>query len=238
MAKQKGMYYVGRKGNVLYYELNGGYYQRSAPVSVKQTAATKVRISNFAIAVGASRVLRNQLLPILPFPKDKKMQNSFGGAIMKWLKLEPLQQLQPADNLSFIQGFRFNSKSNMAERWKVKLTVTKVGEGLLQFHIPAFIPSEKITEPAWTRTIECTIAAASCNLKNKLANGNCVHAFAIPYNNVVLPQQTINLPVAMPGGSLVVTTVSLTYIVSKKGSQVPTDNIAFMPSDIIAAMYV
>jgi len=78
----------------------------------------------------------------------------------------------------------------------------------------------------------------SCTLQNSIANGNAVHAFTIPYNDTVIPVQTINLQVSMPGGSLVATVVSLTYIVSKKGSRVPTNNIAFMPSDIIAAMYV
>jgi hypothetical protein len=165
------------------------------------------------------------------------MQNRFGGAIMKWLKLEILQQLQPAVNLPFIPGFRLHSKSNLAERCKVKLAVTKVGGGLLQLHIPSFSPSEKITAPAWTHTIECTIAAASCDLKNKLPNGQVVHAFTIPYNNVVIPAQKIILPLVIPPGSLIVTAVSLIYIVSKKGNQVPTGNIAFMPSDIIAAPF-
>jgi hypothetical protein len=32
--------------------------------------------------------------------------------------------------------------------------------------------------------------------------------------------------------------VSLTYFIYKKRKQVPTDNIAFMPSGIVAAMYV
>jgi hypothetical protein len=32
--------------------------------------------------------------------------------------------------------------------------------------------------------------------------------------------------------------VSLTYFVSKKGKQVPTGQTAFMPSGIVAAMYV
>jgi hypothetical protein len=38
--------------------------------------------------------------------------------------------------------------------------------------------------------------------------------------------------------SLVVVAVSLTYFVSKKSKQVATDNSAFMPSGIVAGMYV
>jgi hypothetical protein len=53
-----------------------------------------------------------------------------------------------------------------------------------------------------------------------------------------MPAQNIQLPVAMPAGSLVVVAVSLTYFVSKKGKQVPTENSAFMPSGVVAAIYV
>jgi len=42
----------------------------------------------------------------------------------------------------------------------------------------------------------------------------------------------------MPAGSLIIVAVFLTYFVSKKSKQVATDNIAFMPSGIVAAMYV
>ena len=238
MGKQKDLKYVGRDGNVIYYELNGGYYTRIAPGRIKQTAATKIRSSNFAVAAGANSVLRTLLQPAIPFPKDKKMQNRFGGAIMKWLQLQTPEQLEPAANLPYLQDFQFNEATSIRERWKVPVTVNKQTGDVLQLHIPAFIPKEKIAAPAWTNRVECTIAAASCTLKNSLTNGNSVHAFSIPYNDLEIPAQNIQLPVPMPAGSLVVVAVSLTYIVSKKRKLVPTDNIAFMPSGIVAAMYV
>lgn len=238
MGKQKDMKYVGRSGNVIYYELNGGYYIRKAPGKIKQTAATKIRSSNFAIAARANRVLRSLLQPVIPNPKDKKMQNRFGGAIMRWLQLQTPDQLEQADNLPYLGHFQFNDATSIPERWKVPLTVNKQIGDVLQLHIPAFIPKEKISAPAWTNRIEGTIVAASCNLKNSLSNGNSVQAFSIPYNNTWVPVQNIQLPVPMPVGSLVIVAVSLTYIVSKKRRQVPTDNIAFRPSGIVGAMYV
>jgi hypothetical protein len=238
MGKQRDLKYVGRDGNVIYYQLNGGYYTRMAPGSIKQTAATKIRSSNFAIAAGANRVLRSLLLPVIPFPKDKKMQNRFGGAIMKWLQLQTPEQLEPASSLPYLHDFQFNEVTSIQERWKVSLTVNKQAGDVLQLHIPAFIPKEKIAAPAWTNRVECIIAAASCDLKNSVGNGNSLHAITIPYNDTPLPVQNIELPVPMPAGSLVVVAVSLTYFVSKKSKQVATDNIAFMPAGIVAAMYV
>ena len=238
MGKQNDQTYVGRIGNTIYYELNGGFYTRAVPAKVRQTKATKICSKNFAVAAGANRVLRSLLQPAIPFPKDKKMQNRFGGAIMKWLQLKTPEQLEPATNLPYLQDFQFNEATSIRERWKVPLTVNKQMGDVLQLHIPAFIPKEKIAAPAWTNGIECTIAAASCNLKNSLTNGNSVQAFTIPYNDTLVPAQNIQLPVRMPAGSLVVVAVSLTYFVSKKRRQVATDNIAFMPSGIVAAMYV
>ena len=238
MAKQRAQYRVGREGNVIFYKLNGDYYLRTVPARVRQTKATKLRSSNFSIAVGAASVLRKLLEPAIPFPKDKKMQNSFGGAIMKWLKQETQKQLKPGVDLPYIQGFQFNEKTELRSRWKVTLAVTKIADNLIQLHIPAFIPADKIQAPAWTHTVECTIAAAACTLQNTITNGNTTNAFSIPYNSTEIPAQTIDLPLSMPPGSLVVVVVSLTCIVSKKNKLVPTDNIAFMPAGIIAAMYV
>lgn len=238
MAKQGTQHYIGRIGNIIYYELNGGYYKRAAPGKVKQTKATKMRSSNFSIAAGANRVLRSLLLPALPFPKDKKMQNRFGGAIMKWLQCQTLEELKPSANLPYIHDFQFNEATSLRERWKIPLSVTREASDVLQLHLPAFIPVEKLAAPAWTHVVECTIAAASCTLKNSIPNGNCLNAFSIPYNDTEIPAQIINLPIVMPPGSLVMVAVSLTCIVSKKRSKVPTNNIAFMPSGIVTAMYV
>ena len=238
MGKQKDLKYVGRDGNVIYYELNGGYYTRIAPGHIKQTTATKMRSRNFAIAAAANRVLRSLLQPALPFPKDKKMQNRFGGAIMKWLEQKPIKELEPATNLPYLQHFQFNEATSLQERWKVPITVNQQKEDLLQLHIPAFIPKEKIAAPAWTNVVECTVAAASCSLENSGTNGNSIHAFSIPFNDAEIAAQNILLPVSMPAGSLVVVAVSLRYMVSKKRKQVPTDQIAFMPSGIVDARYV
>ena len=238
MGKQKDLKYVDRQGNLIYYELNGGYYIRTAPGKIKQSAATKIRSSNFAVAAGANRLLRQLLQPAIPFPKDKKMQNRFGGAIMKWMKQQNPEQLQAGKKLPFIHDFQFNEATSLQERWKVELTVNQQKPNILKLHIPAFIPKEKIAAPAWTKRVECTVAAASCILKEKTANGSSIHAFSIPYDNLEIPAQDIQLLVPMPTGSLVVMAVSLTYYVSKKGKQVPTEQVAFMPSGVVEAMYV
>jgi hypothetical protein len=52
---------------------------------VKQPAATKIRSGNFGIAARAGKTLRSGLIPSMPNATDQSMQNSFSGAISKWL---------------------------------------------------------------------------------------------------------------------------------------------------------
>jgi hypothetical protein len=238
MARQLNQYYVGRQGNVIFYKLNEGYYLRSMPVAFKQTTATKIRSTNFAIASRAGRTLRYLLEPVIPFSKDKRMQNHFAGAIMKWLKLNTMQQIEPAANLPFIQNFQFNSACSLSCRWKTGWQVTPVNDGMLSVYIPAFIPLQNISAPASTVSIECTITVASCTLENGEENGSFTKSFSIPYTDDEIPGQVQSFPLAMPAGSLVVAAVALQYNVIKNGIIKPTANAAFMPSGVIKALYV
>ncbi len=79
----KSTFISGKMGNIIFYKRNGNYFARIAPDKVKQTAPTKTRSKNFDIAFSAGKTLQKLLLPSLPFPKDKKMQSRFLGAIAK-----------------------------------------------------------------------------------------------------------------------------------------------------------
>ena len=238
MAKQEREYFVGRRDNSIWYELNGSYYARAIPGSIKQPEATKMRSTNFAIATRVGRTMRCLLLQVIPFSKDKKMQNRFGKAIMKWLQLNMPEQLLPATSQPFIQNFQFNNECTLKERWKIALPVTRPGDDMLQLHIPAFTPEQGIAAPAHTTLVTCTITAAACTLENGADASNFIKSLSIPYTSIEIPAQIIDLPITTPPGSLLVVAVMLKYTLSKKGRLKPTTNIAFMPSAIIAAMYV
>lgn len=238
MVQQANQYYGDRLGNSIYYKLYEGYYIRSVPSVVKQTAATKLRSNNFAIASRAAGMMRCLLEPVIPFNKDKKMQNSFAGVFMKWLQLNTLQQLQPATDLPFVQNFQFNDACSLSERCKIPLTVTQVNNGLLQLHLPTFIPAKSIDAPASTSNVTFTITAASCALANGEENGCFTRQFTVPYTTAEIPEQIIKLPLSMPQGSLVIVAVALQY-----GSDINKDlkshnNISFMSSGVIASMYI
>jgi hypothetical protein len=43
-------------------------------------------------------------------------------------------------NVPYLVDFQFNEATTLQERWKVALTVNPQIPGILQLHIPAFIP--------------------------------------------------------------------------------------------------
>ena len=155
MARQKSTFISGKMGNIIFYKRNGNYFARMAPDKVKQTAPTKKRSSNFGIASSAGKTLRKLLLPSLPFPKDKKMQNDFMGAIAKWLRLNNMKDLKAATRLPFLTNFNFNEKTGIGERWKVSINVTQPAANRIEVQVPAYSPAKKIDAPAHTTGIIC-----------------------------------------------------------------------------------
>jgi hypothetical protein len=204
------------------------------PLEVKQTAATKNRSRNFGIASASGSTLRELLLPALPFPKDRNMQNRFSGAIAKWLALSDVKDLQPEDNIPYIQDFNFNAQTSIAERWRVAISVTQSGDGQIAVHIPAFVPAKDIIAPAHTTMVVCTIATASCRLKDGTEKGNFEVTMEIPYNEDMINDQTLSFPVDTSNGSLVITAASFRYMLA--GGKL-NENISFMPSSVIDARY-
>jgi len=234
MALQTANYLSGRIENIIFYKSRGKYFARSMPVNVKQTMATKTRSSNFGIASAAGSTLRGLLMPVLPFPKDRNMQNRFSGAIAKWLARSNVNDLQPEYNLPYVQDFNFNAQTSIAERWKIAIAVTQTADGGIAVHIPAFVPANDIIAPAHTTVVLCTVVAAWCRLKDGTAAGNFALTMEMPYNQDVINEQTLSFPVVTSNGHLVITAASFRYVLA--GGK-PNENISFIPSSVIDVRY-
>lgn len=234
MALQITNYISGKMENIIFYERSGRFFARSIPAEVKQTAATKKRSMNFGIASTAGKTLRHLLIPALPFPKDRKMQNRFAGAIAKWLQLSSIAALQPTDDVPFVNHFDFNESISLKERFKVSISVTQPSANLIEVHIPAFRPDNAIKAPANTTAVDCVVTAAACRLKNGLDSGSFTITLNIPYNHELRSAQVLSLHVPTDKGGLVITAASLSYILAghKKSA-----NPVFMPASVIDARY-
>lgn len=233
MAIQLTNYVSGRIGGVVFYQRLGQHIARSLPTTVKQSTATRRRSLNFGVACRAAKTLRTLLAPVIPFPKDKAMQNRFAGAIAKWMgQSDPLTMPTTAE-ISFVTGFSFNDQAHLPEKWSSSLVVTQPSSQLIEVNIPPFIPTRDIPAPAHTTEIKCTIAAAVCQLASGEAISSYQASFTIPYTDKEHSAEKIELPVSIVAGSMVVVAVGLEYF-GRNGME---SKPAFMPCGVVNASF-
>lgn len=233
MAKQITSFVKGRIGNLVFYQLGSQHISRSLPAHVQQTGAMKSRSRNFGVAAAAGRILRSYWQELLPNPKDKNMQSRFSGAVAKWLGQHDVLQLPPQDNLPFVNGFSFTAETNLAERLRVPLTVTKSPAGLT-IAIPAFMPTQSMAAPAHTASVELLFAAAACGLAQKEYRGGMMAQMQIAYTSDLQAAQQFALNVPFTAGSLLVTAAAMRYILA---NGTVDSRPAFLPAGVVDARW-
>lgn len=236
MPSQINVQITGRIQNVVFYKRGDKYYARSVSGKVKQTKATKKRATEFGKASSMGKCLRQQLLSVIPFSADNKMQTRLVSALFQWLR-SGYDPVQPCDDVPFVNNFQFTEGYAITERWMIPLQITNPGPGILELKIPAFVPVKAISAPAGTVSVKCNIAVAGCNVESKVATGGFSTSTLYDYNEAEVPAQTVSLPAPTPAGSLVATAISLEYNFVKNGHPEKTKNKAFMPSGVVSAMY-
>jgi hypothetical protein len=238
MASKMTVQLTGRINNLVFYKLGDTYCVRTVPQKVKQTKATKARGKQFGIASRAGKAVRQQLMPVIPFPSDNKMQTRLVSAIYQYLQSPQGEAPGPNTDLPFISGLQFTTGYTVTERWKVALVVSRNVVGNLQLAVPTFIPSKNISAPAGTVSVNCTIAAGGFGRATGIATGGYSTSLHFEYNDTEIPAQTVPLPVPMPPGTVIVTGIYLQYNMIKNGQEVAINKQAFMPADLVSAMFV
>ena len=107
MGKQITAFLKGKIGNLVMYERMGQQVVRTQKQRVKQSAPTKTCSRNLGVASGAGKALREQLVPVLPFPKSLQMQTTFCGALIHWIGRNDPAGLPPCNPVPFVKGFSF-----------------------------------------------------------------------------------------------------------------------------------
>ena len=237
MPSQINLQITGRIGNIVFYKRGDKYYSRSVPGRIRQTKATKKCATEFGKASGAGKILRQQLLPVIPFPADNKMQTRLVSDLCRWFR-SGFDPKQPWDPVPWLNDFSFTKSDTVAERWRVSLQVTKTADGMLEMKIPAFVPAKNILAPAGTVSVKCHIATAGYGLKNGAATGGFSTSLNFNYNDEPVAEQIISLPIPTFSQTLIVTGVSLEYYFNKNGHLQKSMNKAFMPAGIVKAMYL
>jgi hypothetical protein len=238
MASKMTVQLTGRINNLVFYKLGDRYCVRTVPQKVKQTKATRARGKQFGIASRAGKAVRQQLLPVIPFPSDNNMQTRLVSAIYQYIKSTEDAAGAYNIDLPFITGFQFTAGYTITERWKVVLTINRDAAGTLQLFIPAFIPSKDISAPAGTVSVTCNIAAGGFGRATGIATGGYATSLHFEYNDIEIPEQVVALPMPMLPGSVIVTGISLQYNTIKNGREVAINKQAFMPAGIVSAMFI
>ncbi len=235
MATQAG--FVGRIGNMIHYKMGDRYFTRAAPKKGKQTRGTKKRAGEFGTASTIGRIIRESLHAIIFVRSDRRMQNKLVSTIFEWLTVVNHQKASPTNQPDF-DNFKFSPDSpGMSRRWQIKCDVSIPTPGLIKLSIPSFIPNEAFVMPEDTAEIVCRIASVSVDVENKKVVDKAINEIRYkPDANKVAAHQIFQ-EVDMPPGSLLVTGMSLEFLVRKYHRIDPTNEKAFKPSQIILTAY-
>jgi len=235
MAKIKEIRLTGRIGKIILSQRGDTIYARAAPEQVKQTINSEARSSNMAVAVKAGQCLREQLANSLPYPKNKSMQNKFGGTMMKWLARDKVAELPAQTNLPFISGFSFNNASCLSELCKLVLTVTQPNTNKIEIQLPAFTATEAFRAPAGTVSIVCTFQTAWYNLmKPVAATSESVYRLELPFTGSPVAAQNISLQLPDTDGCLLVTVLCIRFM---DGSGQLISQPEYLPAVVLDARY-
>lgn len=243
MGKQTSLAYRGTRDNLVYYELNGGYYIRSKPTNVRQTAATKASAGKFGVAVRIGKSVRSSLTPLLPDSKDRQLMFRLNTAIYKWLLTEPPANSFTHQAITSLAGFQFNERTTLAERLKLRLQTDWQQTGNCVVHIPSIDPLQQIAAPAHTLLVELQLAVLSCRMSDQTISNIQSTTISIPYTAQHIPAQQIHLPVQIATGFMAIVAGALKYTVqNKQGVMVKTKSgndsrMEWLPAAIIDAVY-
>jgi hypothetical protein len=237
MAAGNVKYFKGKIANLIGYQLHGEQLLRSMPGKVHQTKATKQSGKLFGKASGIAAAIRHRIPEIIPYPSDLKMQTRLTSSIYKWLKEKAAVVPFTNNHLSFIEGYQFTEEGyTLSERCRLPWQIGNPVEGLVQISIPAFIPDQCVIAPNGTVSVVNRFAAVNCYLDNPEKSTSASTELKFDYNNNLIGAQTISLLLPTPPGSLLVTAVSLKYMIATyQGLQASTAK-GFQPAAIVSAM--
>jgi len=230
---------TGKIGNLIFYNMYGKKFVRTMPSRVKQTKATKARANEFGKASTIGALIRSGLNPVIPDASDRKMQIRLVGVVFQWLNrlsdVKSIPGVQP-DDLSI---FSFREKGQTVRgRWKVNLDVGNPSPGLVEISIPAFTPMKVFEAPPKSVSVICKIATVTIDVKSgsMLGKSNTELHFILDDESVAAQKISQQLPT--PKGCLIVTGMRLVFMNSKFANADPNSNKAYMPAEIVEAIYL
>lgn len=198
-----------KKKPVIVSSWKGIDYMRSKPSKYEVTKASLDVAHTYGVAMKVCAGFRDLLNPVLPYPKDRKMQIRFAQAMKKYLVALNSSDANASANLT---GFNFNDVSTLQERFRVDMQVSQPAKNKIQLQLPAFTPVHAIAKKVNVTAVEIKIIAACAGLKSRRPVDVIHHTYTVAYTDVEGPAQTIELPLHKTPTALVIVVVALDFI--------------------------
>ena len=222
---------------IVIYERFGNTYIRSNCDKMNQTAATKASAKIFGKASNTGAVMRSLLEPVIPNAKDGTMHRRFQTCLQNWLLTMPFNDPLIQNDIPFVTGFQFNTKSDLCGRCKIGMQVNRAVTGSIILSIPSFVPVDKIVAPAYTGSLQLNIAAAGYNFQTKTVIGGYSSVIDINYNDALFPPAELQIGLPTGAGNLIIVAAGITYYAMRNGSLVAINDMRWMPAGIVSGLY-
>jgi hypothetical protein len=206
----------------------GDFLIRTVPV---QTAGTRRAAKDFGHASSRAKLLRMLLLPLLPNPKDRNMQNRLVTAMAKvltWRKDEVSRQ----EENNPLSGFRFVPGSSLEDCSKFKLLLNHEADGNLKVGIPAMNPLDSIVAPAGTSRVQFRLMGVAFHPDKEESVAGTPEVIDIPYTDGEQAANSVVLQLEAAAEMITVVALELSYW---KGNERIHD-AGFMPVEIIGVL--
>ena len=219
MGRQRDSKLVGTIGNLIFYNHRGDYRMRTKPDYVKRTAATVRSGLNFGKASKISLQIRKLVAHIKPQNSDEPLSSRLTGAVNKfigWKEKQDPAVLSRQNELPFIQGFQFNSQSDLASISAIQVSLNSTEPGKIEIHFKPFVPSEALHAPFNTNHILFKMVLTETDLGDVETRKLGEAEIKIPYNDEMFQPQVISIPAISKSGRIVLLIMAVQYMVNRK----------------------
>lgn len=180
---------------------------RQAPIA-KQQAALLGQASKLSARI------RKACKPLLPGVTSRPLMYRLNNTLQQWLRTGQQNSTEQLNDIALLRGFSF-SANGTGNDFYVTMPVTRVADGNLVLHIPAFDSPNPIHPLPFNGKINLHIMAVSCKLNDADDTRVFEQTLDITYTGIPIPANDLLLPLQTQPGCI--TLVALSVNRSSKG---------------------
>jgi hypothetical protein len=195
----------GSFGPVILYKWKGIKCSRLKGNTGRQAPIAKKQASILGRASAVSARLRATFGEIIPSPTSRRQMYRFNNMLQQWLRTNPLETIEPVNQVPTITGFSFYEN----EPFYAAMPVQRTEDGKLSLLIPEFNTPNPIHPLPFNGLISLRIFVVSCNITDTSDTRIFATELEIPYSGIPVAGQELLLPIQTLPGCLTVAALSV-----------------------------